>query len=125
MKPHEVYASAVAPALDVVDQLVKSHREFLGFLERRLQNRAQAEDLLQEAFVRGLPKLEGVEPEGAVAWFYQVLRNALIDHARRRGTSAAALEKLARELGDAHEPAPDTRDAICRCVGDLAKTLKP
>jgi RNA polymerase sigma-70 factor (ECF subfamily) len=57
MKPHQEYASAVAPAPDVVDQLVKSHREFLGFLERRLQNRAQAEDLLQEAFVRGLPKL--------------------------------------------------------------------
>lgn len=112
-------------ANDVVERLVQSHRDFLAFLERRLANRAQAEDLLQDAFVRGLPRSGDVDPEGAVTWFYQVLRNALIDHARRKGTSAAALERLARELGDEHEPAPDTRDAICACVGALAKTLKP
>lgn len=119
------YENTVTPAPDVVARLVQSHRDFLGFLERRLQNRAQAEDLLQDAFVRGLPKSGGVDPDGAVTWFYQVLRNALIDHARRKGTSAAALQKLSRELGDEHEPAPDTRDAICACVGSLAKTLKP
>lgn len=125
MRTSTHYENAVPPSPDVVERLVQSHRDFLAFLERRLQNRAQAEDLLQDAFVRGLPKSGAVEPDGAVTWFYQVLRNALIDHARRNGTSAAALEKLARELGDEHEPAPDTRDAICGCVGTLAKTLKP
>lgn len=110
---------------EVVQRLVAGHRDFLAFLERRVGSRAQAEDLLQDAFVRGLPKAGGVAPEAAVGWFYQVLRNALIDQARRKGTSAAALEKLARELGDELEPSPDTRDAICRCVGQLAKTLKP
>lgn len=113
------------PPEAVVQRLVAGHRDFLSFLERRVGNRAQAEDLLQDAFVRGLPKLGAVEPDAAVGWFYQVLRNALVDQARRRGASGAALEKLARELGDEHEPAPDTRDAICRCVGELAKTLKP
>lgn len=110
---------------EVVELLLGGHREFLSFLERRLGSRAQAEDVLQDAFVRGLPKLGGVAPATAVQWFYQVLRNALVDQARRRGTSAAGLERLARELGDEHEPSPDTRDAICRCVGELAKALKP
>lgn len=110
---------------DAVTRLVASHRDFLAFLERRVGSRAQAEDLLQEAFVRGLPKVAAVEPDAVVGWFYQVLRNALVDLARRRGTSEAALEKLAKELGDEVEPSPDTRDAICRCVGELAKTLKP
>lgn len=109
----------------VLQRLVAGHRDFLSFLERRVGSRAQAEDLLQDAFVRGLPKLVDVAPDAAVAWFYRVLRNALIDQARRRGTSDSALEKLARELGDELEPAPDTRDAICRCVGELAKTLNP
>jgi RNA polymerase sigma-70 factor (ECF subfamily) len=110
----------------IVQTLVASHRDFLRFLEHRLGgDRAQAEDVLQDAFVRGLTRADDVEPETAVAWFYQVLRNALIDRARRKGASQAALEKLGRELGDEHTPAPDTRDAICRCIGELASTLKP
>lgn len=110
---------------DVVKTLVSGHQDFLRFLERRLGNRAQAEDVLQDAFVRSLQQADSVEPETAVAWFYQVLRNALIDRARRQGASAAALERLSNELGDAHQPAPDTRDAICQCVARLAGTLKP
>jgi len=108
-----------------VQRLVAGHRDFLAFLERRLGSRAQAEDVLQDAFVRGLPRVGEVEPEAVVGWFYQVLRNAIIDVMRRRGTSQAALDKLARELGDEHQPSPDTRDAICQCVGHLAQTLKP
>lgn len=110
---------------DAMQTLVESHRDFLRFLERRLGDRAQAEDLLQDAFVRGLQRVHEVKEETAVAWFYQVLRNALIDRARRKGASASALERLARELGDEHQPAPDTRDAICQCVAQLADTLKP
>jgi hypothetical protein len=37
---------------DVATRLVESHRQFLGFLERRLGDRALAEDLLQDAFVK-------------------------------------------------------------------------
>ena len=110
---------------EVVQTLVAGHRDFLRFLERRLGDRSQAEDVLQEAFVRGLQRAGDVEKDTAVAWFYQVLRNALIDRARRAGASTSALERLAKELGDEHEPAPDTRDAICQCIGRLAATLKP
>ena len=38
---------------DVVAQLAGNHREFLSFLERRLESRAEAEDILHEAFVKG------------------------------------------------------------------------
>lgn len=110
----------------VVEKLVSSHRQFLRFLEHRLGgDRAQAEDVLQDAFVRSLSRSKDVDPETTVAWFYQVLRNALIDRARRLGTSQAVLDKLAHELGDEHQPSPDTREAICQCIGELASTLKP
>ena len=36
----------------VVGVLVENHRRFLAFLERRVRSRAEAEDILQAAFVR-------------------------------------------------------------------------
>lgn len=110
----------------VVDVLVDNHRQFLRFLERRLGDRALAEDILQAAFVRGLERAEQLrDDESVVAWFYRVLRNAIIDHHRRVGASDRRLESVARELDEAQDPPPDERDAICQCVARLVDTLKP
>ncbi len=105
--------------------LVDNHRAFLRFLERRTGNRALAEDLLQEAFVRNLDRFSSVPEEGLVPWFYRVLRNAAIDRHRRHAAEARALSAFARELADPHVSAPDLRTEICACVGRLAQTLKP
>jgi len=111
---------------EVIDALVENHRAFLAFLEKRVGRREVAEDILQEAFARGLDKLpEFGSEESAVAWFYRVLRNAVIDHHRRAGTSERALGVLARELDKNDEPDLDMRNATCRCVALLADTLKP
>ena len=110
----------------VANRLVGSHRQFLGFLERRLGDRALAEDILQDAFVKSIEKGESVrEDESAVAWFYRLLRNSIIDHYRRGSTRGRALELLAGEMKDAVEPPPEIRGEICACVGELAATLKP
>jgi len=83
--------------------LVENHRAFLRYLERRIGNRALAEDLLQDAFVRNLDGLSFVPEEGLVPWFLA----------------------FTRELSDASVPAADMRQEICACVGRLAQTLKP
>ena len=111
---------------DVVTALVKNHRDFLAFLQRRVGDRALAEDILQEAFVRGLDKLAMLESdESATAWFYRILRNAVVDHHRRRASADKKLEAFAAELERHVEPEPEVRGAVCRCVGELASTLKP
>jgi RNA polymerase sigma factor (sigma-70 family) len=118
-------AEAVLNA-EVVGSLVKNHRDFLSFLQRRLGDRALAEDVLQEAFVRGLHKLATLETdESATAWFYRILRNAVIDHHRRRASGEKKLEAFAVELGQSVEPEGEVRGAVCRCIGELAATLKP
>ena len=110
---------------EVIQSLVTSHREFARFLERRVGSKADAEDILQEAFVRGVQRAGSVrEGESATAWFYRVLRNAVVDHHRRRGAEARGSEALGREL-DIAEPAPEVHSAICSCVRTLAETLKP
>lgn len=108
------------------EALVDNHRKFLAFVEKRVGDRALAEDILQDAFVKSLEKQDAVRDEtSAVAWFYQLLRNSIIDQYRRRETRSKALEALAVELKDAVEPPPELRDAICSCVSEIAATLKP
>lgn len=110
----------------VVTRLVEGHREFLAFLERRLGDRALAEDILQDAFVKGIEKAGDIRDEdSSIAWFYRTLRNAVTDHYRRTGTRTRALDALARELDGAVEPAPELERVICACVSQLAATLKP
>jgi RNA polymerase sigma factor (sigma-70 family) len=121
-------ADPIEPTLTpaVLDRLVGNHREFLGFLERRLGNRAEAEDILQEAFVKGVERADSVrDGESTVAWFYRTLRNAVIDHHRRRGARGRAMEAFARELEEAIEPIADVHDSVCACVRSLSDTLKP
>lgn len=106
--------------------LVDNHREFLRFLERRLGRRDLAEDILQEAFARGLTKLESLrDGEAVVAWFYRTLRNATVDYHRRAKSADRALALFAEEVETAEQPSEMMRAEVCRCVARLAETLKP
>jgi len=114
------------PARDDLFAVMTENRSaFLSFLERRVGHRELAEDVLQEAFARSLDRVSLGNEETILAWFYRVLRNAVIDHYRRQGTSVRALDALARELIEEAQPSPDERDAVCRCVARLSETLKP
>lgn len=116
-------SAALSP--EAIAQLVKGHREFLAFLERRVESRAVAEDILQTAFARGLERGGDVKDEKVVAWFYRVLRNAVIDHYRQRSSIARAMETWGREFPDVQEPEAELRQEICQCVSGLLETLKP
>lgn len=109
---------------DVIGALVQNHRQFRQFLERRLGDAALAEDILQDAFVRGIDKIGSLEDtESATAWFYRVLRNSVTDHLRRRAASDRKLEQFATEL-EQQTPPLEVRAVACQCVNDLAATLK-
>lgn len=115
----------LAPTHDVIETLVAHRRAFLSFLERHVGDRALAEDLLQSAFAR-LDKTATLrEGESAVAWFYRVLRNATIDHARRKAAESRKLSAFADELLSASAPSDEVERTICRCVATLKDTLKP
>jgi RNA polymerase sigma-70 factor (ECF subfamily) len=116
-------AETVAP--EVVQTLVEQHRRFLAFLERRVGSRAVAEELLQSAFVKAVERGGDVrDDESATAWFYRLLRNALVDFYRHRDAERRALERHAVEAPLADEPDPGLHDAVCECVHGLIPTLK-
>jgi RNA polymerase sigma factor (sigma-70 family) len=111
---------------DRAAQLVANHRAFLAFVEQRVGSRALAEDILQDAFVRGVERAEQVrEEESLRAWFYRLLRNAVIDHRRHAGVADRRLESFARELEAGEVPSPDIEDIVCGCVARLTDELKP
>ena len=50
---------------------------------RLVHDRALAEDLAQDAFVRAFARLKTYDPERRFsAWFFQILHNVVIDHLR-------------------------------------------
>jgi RNA polymerase sigma-70 factor (ECF subfamily) len=108
-----------------VEQLVGAHREFLRFLETRVESRAAAEDILQSAFVKGLQQGQDIDEEKAVAWFYRVLRNAVVDHYRHRAASQRATDAFALEPREETDIPAILRDEVCRCLTALLPTLKP
>ena len=121
---HVAAAGAEPPA--PVALLLENHQAFLRYLERKLGDRAIAEDVLQDAFAKVVASPEKAPTdEGIVPWFYRTLRNATIDHFRRRGAADRAAEAFARELEAQETPTTEMIGEICACVSRLASTLKP
>jgi RNA polymerase sigma-70 factor (ECF subfamily) len=105
---------------EVVARLVAAHRDFLKFLEARLPDRATAEEVLQAAYARTLAKGGAIrDAESAVAWFYRLLRNALVDHYRRQAAELRALEQHAEQPIEA-----ELQSAVCACMKALLPNLK-
>ena len=110
------------PTEEIAATLVANHRDFLAFVEKRVGDRATAEEIVQDAFVRSMDKLDTVR-ETAIGWFYRVLRNAIIDHHRRNAAAERRNEAYMRELAEGEDE--ELQRVVCKCVAQLAKTLKP
>ena len=110
---------------EAIQVLVDGHRRFLAFVEPRVESRAVAEDILQSAFVRSLERSSEIrDEESVIAWFYRVLRNAVVDHYRHRAATERAVEGWAREIATHEQPEADTERDICGCIASLLVTLK-
>jgi RNA polymerase sigma factor (sigma-70 family) len=108
-----------------LETLLENHRAFLKYLERRVGDRALAEDILQDAFAKVVARPEQAPTDEAIVpWFYRTLRNAAIDQFRRRGAAERAYEAFARDL-EIEVPSTDMESEICACISRLASTLKP
>jgi RNA polymerase sigma factor (sigma-70 family) len=107
-----------------LNTLLDHRARFLGFVRRRVENPALAEDILQSAYMRALQSntVPG-EEESIVTWFYRVLRNAVIDHYRRRATEGKALEAWAHELETTITP--QIHDEVCACLTRVLDLIAP
>jgi RNA polymerase sigma factor (sigma-70 family) len=107
-----------------LQHILNTNRDrFVAFLAKRIGDPAQAEELFQSAIVRSLERgIPAEDEQAAVTWFYRVLRNALVDHHRRRAVEGRARESLLETEATAADP--ELEETVCSCVNDLVPTLK-
>jgi RNA polymerase sigma factor (sigma-70 family) len=109
---------------EAVRTLVDSHDQFLRFLQSRVGSREVAEDILQAAFVKTFERGDEIrDSESAVAWFYRVLRNAIVDHHRHHAVDVRFLKAKEKESATAPED-PELEKAVCQCMQEIIPTLK-
>ncbi|MBI1220835.1 MAG: sigma-70 family RNA polymerase sigma factor [Rhodobacteraceae bacterium] len=121
---HSDKRTGAEPAAEAA--LLNGRAAFLGFLTKRLGNRADAEDVLQEFCVRVLARRDQLrEVERMDAWLYAVLRSALTDHYRRTARRGRLTEAVASEPETWAEDAADQMAHICTCMTGLIPALRP
>ncbi|HMO15782.1 MAG TPA: sigma-70 family RNA polymerase sigma factor [Pirellulaceae bacterium] len=120
-----MFESPQNPTTDSVQLVVlANHRHFLGFLKTRLRNHEDAEDILQDALVKGLEKAGEIrDEEKIISWFYRLLRNAITDHYRQVAASQRALSKFSLQAHEAISAIENER-TICDCFNKLVPLLR-
>lgn len=109
---------------DVADLWRDLHARLAAFVRRRVPSEADAEDVVQDVFVRahvGLGRTRGVHD--VEAWMFRVARSAVVDAYRRRGRIVPA--DLA-EAGDPAAPEPEPDDAaatLAHCMHPFVDAL--
>ena len=109
-----------------IADLALQRNQFLQFVRRRVESSATAEDILQSAYTRAMKRSSDLRSgESAVAWFYRILRNAVIDHYRHRAAEDRALDRWAQDLETEGRPDPKTEEIVCKCINKVLGDLKP
>jgi RNA polymerase sigma-70 factor, ECF subfamily len=114
-----------ATRTSVEEALGAGRARYLAFVRRRIADPDLAEDILQDALLRALRSAPDIEDSDRLAaWFYRVLRNAIVDAYRRRDVHARRTQRMAEE----HD-LPDLSEAdertLCECFRTLLPALRP
>ena len=120
IEPDEVlFARIVRGDVAAFDPLYERYESRLfGFLVARIGNRADAEELFHEAFMRTLKSGARLDRDGAFrTYVFRVARNLALNHKRSERRGARAMERLAEEdvastLGGRGAPAVTAQDLL-------------
>ena len=98
----------------------KMHGPLCGFVCSRLSNPQDAEDILQDVFLRIYHSVDTVrDPQRLESWAYQVARNRIIDHYRGR----RQWEDLPETLPVSEEPEQEAAAGLLPAVRKIVHSL--
>lgn len=124
-------SEAESPDSALINILVENRGYFLRYLQSRLSNRDDAEDIFQDFQLRVLTKASQIKDTGsAMAWLRAVCRSVLADHFRRTAVERHAHQAYRSERPlifpqeeSVAEDDPSGRYA-CKCFYRLLPLLK-
>ena len=102
----------------------------VNFIVRYVRDRALAEDLAQEGFLRVFQRLGSYDPERKFSsWFFQVLRNLTIDYLRVNRIPTSSLDELSEDghagsaVMDRRSASPEDQAGQSELAGAMARAL--
>jgi RNA polymerase sigma-70 factor, ECF subfamily len=96
------------------------HGRLFNFIRARVSDPQEAEDILQEVFLKIHTSLGGIRDASKVgSWIFRISRNAVIDHYRTR----RPLAELSDRLGQPSPEEPDSADVLSGSVRGMAEAL--
>ena len=118
------YVGAVERPATTIDPILARQAEFRAFLISRLGSEADSEDVLQNALMKALRSANELrDEEKVIAWFYQVLRNAIVDHVRSQQARKLRDDSWAANAATLQDN--ELEKLACRCVDTLIDDLNP
>jgi RNA polymerase sigma factor (sigma-70 family) len=108
-----------APALLAV--LIPERARFVRLARARVGTDADAEDVVQRSLARAAAHVASLgDPQRARAWFYRILRRAIVDHHRARAAEPARSDEEP-EIADEQSLEPTRTPCVCavRLLGEL------
>jgi RNA polymerase sigma-70 factor (ECF subfamily) len=106
------------------------HKGLRTFILKRVNHEAEAEDLLQEVFLRvhqGLAQLK--EPDRLISWVFQIARHVIIDHyrsaeRRRELPSGLATDFIAEgKEGSVEQENDEVKYELANCLRPMVTRL--
>lgn len=130
-EPHsdeELVALARTGDLDAFGLLVRRHQSFVfGVVLRVVKNRATAEDIAQDTFLRAFKSLEGFRGESQVrSWLYRIANNLALNHvtrSREKPTETVPERSTERSTAKTAEQR-DLKKALEAAIDELPDDLK-
>jgi RNA polymerase sigma-70 factor (ECF subfamily) len=133
----ELVASALRGSQDAFRELVvRFERPVYSLVQRMVQDRATAEDLAQEVFLKAYRRLDTYDPQWKFSsWLFKIAHNTTIDHLRRGVPETVPLESeeegrgglsavLADEITESPHAAAERRD-LARSLERALSHLRP
>lgn len=94
--------------------------DLLGFIRARTGNKETAEDILQEVFIKIHDKQDQLSSTSKLAsWVYQITRNTIIDHYRKRKLNQ---DELANDLYE-ETWSEESQSEFTACLRPMMRSL--
>ena len=117
--------SARAESTDTAAIWTAYHARLRSFISSRVHDRNDAEDILQDVFLKTHARLADLNEETKLqSWLYQIARNAVTDYYRKRRPDIGD-EFNAEAVADSEEGTRNALHELAECLRPMIESLPP